>query len=443
VPVASHSVSVAITASEADVASRTRHKIAVRLLPFLFIIYIANYLDRTSVGYATLRMSRDLRFSDRVFGLGAGTFFISYAILQIPGALLVERWSARRCITLLMITWGLLTVLTAMVHNPIQLYTARFLLGAAEAGFFPGVIAYLGHWFIREDRAKAGSIFLAAIPLSFIMGSPLAGWTLGQHWFGLDGWRWLFVLEGAPAVLLGIIAYFYLTDRPDQAKWLAPEQREWIERKLCEEKAAKPKPLSVWQTLRSREILLLAAVVFMAYMLFYTFVFWWPTILKRLSGFTDTRVGLFGALPYVAALIAMLISGWHSDKTQERRWHVAVPLFIGAAALLFMVVLPGSPLLAISLFTLFCLMQAFLPPIWVMPTEVFGESSAAAGIGMINAVASIAGFVGPYLFGYLYSRTGSFTPALSLLMVCGVVGGLLVLQAPTARQRSEARQSNL
>ena len=223
--------------SGADVklADHTRHQIAVRLLPFLFILYIANYLDRTSVAYAAIGMSRTLGFSDRVFGLGAGIFFVSYVALQIPGALMIERWSARRCITLILIAWGSLTVLTGLVHTAAQLYGARLLLGAAEAAFFPGVVVYLSHWFIREDRAKAGSNFMAAIPLSFIVGSPLAGWILGHPWLGVDGWRWLFVLEGMPAILLGTVAFFYLTDWPREATWLAPEQRQWIERKLEEE----------------------------------------------------------------------------------------------------------------------------------------------------------------------------------------------------------------
>src|ERR1039457_5110110 len=196
----------------AQLGDRTRHHIALRLLPFLFTLYIANYLDRTSVAYAALGMSRDLGFSDRVFGMGAGIFFISYVALQIPGALLVERWSARRMICATMIAWGSLTALTALVHTPAQLYLARFVLGAAEAGFFPGVIVYLSHWFIFEDRAKATSNFMGAIPLSAVLGSPLAGWILGRVWLGFPGWRWLFVVEGAPAILLGVVAFFFLTD---------------------------------------------------------------------------------------------------------------------------------------------------------------------------------------------------------------------------------------
>jgi len=411
-------------------ADHTRHRIAIRLLPFLFILYITNYLDRTSVAYAAIGMSRTLGFSDGVFGLGAGIFFVSYVALQIPGALLIERWSARRCITSILIAWGSLTVLTGLVHTASQLYGARLLLGAAEAAFFPGVVVYLSHWFIREDRAKAGSNFMAAIPLSFIVGSPLAGWILGHPWFGVDGWRWLFVLEGMPAILLGTVAFFYLTDWPRDAAWLAPEQRRWIERKLEEEKPVNPRKITAWQALRSGPVLLLASVAFFEYFVSYSVFFWLPTILKRVSGFSDVRLGLLGTLPYVAGLIAMLINGWHSDKTQERRWHSAIPQFIAAVALLGLITLPASTQMSVTLFTLLLCVSGFLPVFWTMPSEILSESAAAAGVGMINAVGSVAGFAGPFAFGYLNSRMGSYSYGLGLMMVCAVAGGLLVLRVP-------------
>jgi len=418
------------SAADVKFADHTRHLIALRLLPFLFFLYIINYLDRTSVAYAAIGMSRTLGFNDRVFGLGAGIFFVSYVLLQIPGALVVERWSARRCISVILIAWGSLTVLTALVHTPAQLYGARLLLGAAEAGFFPGVVVYLSHWFIREDRAKAGSNFMAAIPLSFVVGSPLAGWILGHPWLGVDGWRWLFVLEGMPAVLLGAVAFFYLTDWPRDAAWLAPEQRQWIERKLEEEKPVNPKKIMAWQALRSGPVLLLASVAFLEYFVAYTVAFWLPTILKRMSGFSDVRVGVLGMLPYVAGLIAMLINAWHSDKTQERRWHSAVPLFIAAAALLGLITLPGSTQMSVALFTMLLCVSGFLPVFWTMPSEILSESAAAAGVGLINAVGSVAGFAGPFAFGYLNSRMGSYSYGLGLMMFCAVVGGLLVLRVP-------------
>src|SRR5215470_16036927 len=216
-------------ASAVRLVDHTRHQTALRLLPFLFVLYVTNYLDRTSLAYAAIGMRRDLGFSDSVTGLAIGVFFISYVVLQIPGAMLVERWSARRMISITMVVWGSMTALTALAHTPFQLYTARFLLGAAEAGFFPGVIVYLSHWFLQADRAKATSNFMSAIPVSSVLGSPLAGLILGQHWLALAGWRWLFILEGMPAILVGVFAYFYLTDLPREAKWLTAEQQDWLE----------------------------------------------------------------------------------------------------------------------------------------------------------------------------------------------------------------------
>ena len=402
----------------------------MRLLPFLFILYITNYLDRTSVAYAALGMSRELGFSDRVFGLGAGIFFISYVALQIPGALLVERWSARRMISATMIAWGSLTALTALVHTPGQLYFARFVLGAAEAGFFPGVIVYLSHWFIYKDRAKATSNFMAAIPLSFVIGSPIAGWILGHKWLAVEGWRWLFILEGIPAILLGTVAFFFLTDWPGEATWLVPEQRQWIEQKLHEEKHTSVQATAVWLALKSRTVVLLAAVTFLNYFVFYSFAFWFPTMLKRQSGFSDVRVGMLGAVPYLVTFVAMQVNGWHSDRYRERHWHSAVPMFISAIGLLGLITQPPSMARSIVFFTMACVAAAYLPTFWAIPTEILSQSAAAAAVGMINAVGSVAGFAGPYAFGYLHTRTGSFSYGLALMMVSALAGGLLILCTP-------------
>jgi MFS family permease len=413
----------------ARLADRTRHLTALRLLPFLFILYLANYLDRTSVAYAAIGMRRELGFSDRVFGLGAGVFFISYVALQIPGALLVERWSARRMISLTMIAWGSMTALTALVHTPSELYVARFLLGAAEAGFFPGVIVYLSHWFVCEDRAKVTSNFMSAIPLSFVIASPIAGLILGRSWLGIAGWRWLFILEGLPAILLGAIAFFYLTDLPGQAKWLAPDQRRWIENKLQEERSAAGfEAIPIRQALTSSTILLLAAVCFLNYFAYYSFLFWLPTMFKRQSGFSDLNVGLLGALPYAALFVAMLVNGWHSDRQCERRWHCAVPSLIAAGALLALAAHPQSISVLLTLFTLATIGNAYLPALWAMPTELLCKSAAAASVGMINAVGSVAGFAGPYLFGYMNSKFGSFSYGLTVLALSSLAAGLLVLR---------------
>jgi ACS family tartrate transporter-like MFS transporter len=426
----------AIASDAASAAERTRRHIAVRLLPFVFVLYITNYLDRTSVAYAAIGMARDLRFDDRVFGLGIGIFFLSYVALQIPGAMLAQRWSARGMICATMIVSGLLTALTAIVHTPAQLYLARFLLGAAEAGFFPSVIVYLSHWFIQEDRAKATSNFMAAIPVSLVIGSPVAGWILSHNWFAIDGWRWLFFLEGIPAILLGIVAFCFLTDRPGQARWLTADQRQWISQKLEQEKPLSRQSISIGQALRSRTVVLLITAAFLQYFIGYSVIFWLPTILKHRSGLSDAQVGLLGAVPYVVALFAMLFNGWHSDRNRERRWHAAAPLLIAATGLLCLISLPSSNVMSVLLLSVICTAMAFLPVFWAIPTEILSDSKAAVAVGTINALASLAGFAGPYAFGYLKTETGSFVAGFGVLIFCAIAAGILMLLTPAAQSRS-------
>jgi MFS transporter, ACS family, tartrate transporter len=429
-----HSHAIASDASSA--AEITRRHIGVRLLPFVFLLYIINYLDRTSVAYAAIGMSRDLGFDDRVFGLGIGIFFLSYVALQIPGAILAQRWSARGMICATMILSGLLTALTAIVHTPAQLYLARFLLGAAEAGFFPSVIIYLGHWFIQEDRAKATSNFMAAIPVSLVIASPVAGWILSHNWFAIDGWRWLFFLEGIPAILLGIVAFCFLTDRPNQAGWLTAQQRQSISRRLEQEKPLSRQSIGIDQALRSRTVLLLTTAAFLQYFIGYSVIFWLPTILKNRSGLSDAQVGLLGAVPYVVALFAMLFNGWHSDRNRERRWHAAAPLLIAATGLLCLISLPGSNAMSILLLSVICMAMAFLPVFWAIPTEILSGSKAAVAVGTINALASLAGFAGPYAFGYLKTETGSFVAGFVVLIFCAIAAGILMLLTPAGQSRA-------
>jgi ACS family tartrate transporter-like MFS transporter len=425
-----HSSAIASVAGSS--AEHTRRQIAVRLLPFVFLLYITNYLDRTSVAYAALGMARDLGFDDRVVGLGIGVFFLSYVALQIPGAILAQRWSARGMICTTMIASGSLTALTAIVHTPAELYLARVLLGAAEAGFFPSVIVYLSHWFIHEDRAKATGNFMAAIPVSLVIASPLAGWILGHNWFAIEGWRWLFFLEGAPAILLGIVAFFFLTNWPLQARWLKTEQRQWIARTLQQEKPLSRQSISIAQALRSRTVLLLTTAAFVQYFIGYSVIFWLPTILQNQSGFSDLQVGFFGAVPYVVSLLAMLFNGWHSDKRRERRWHAAFPLFIGAAGFLCLISLPSSNVMTVLLLSVICVPMAFLPVFWAIPTEILSDSKAAVAVGTINALASLAGFAGPYAFGYLSAETGSFVAGFGVLMSFALAAGILMLFTPAA-----------
>ena len=413
-----------------DVAQRARRRIARRLLPFLFLLYVIAFLDRMNVGAAALQMPHDLGFSEGVIGFGAGIFFLGYFLLEIPGALIVERWGARRWIARIMITWGMMTVLMAFIHTSRQFYIVRFLVGAAEAGFLPGVIVYLTYWFRYQDRGKAVAFFYAANPLSYVVGSPLAGLLLGLSWLGMRGWRWLFIIEGVPAVLLGIITLWYLTDWPRLAKWLPDEEKLWITTELqCEKEAKKQRhSYSVWQALRHRDVLLLTACYFCAMTGSYGIAFWLPTILKRLSGKSDLKVTLLAALPYIAAFITQQVNGWHSDHTRERRWHAAVPVFSCGIALALAVLYRDNLVVAIGLFVIAGgSFYGFQPVFWAVPTLFLSESAAAASIGLINAVGNLGGFVGPMVMGYLAHRTHSFSAGLLYLVASLFVAGGLML----------------
>ncbi|MBV9010226.1 MAG: MFS transporter [Verrucomicrobia bacterium] len=411
-----------------------RSRVARRLLPFLFLLYVANYLDRTNIAYAALGMKSDLGLSDSVFGTASGIFFVGYFALQIPAALLVERWSARWLLSLTLICWGILTTLTCFVHSPLQLYGARFLLGAAEAGFFPGVIVYLSHWFITEDRAKATAWFMSAIPIGFIVGGPIAGSILPVDWLGMAGWRWLFLLEGTPAIILGTIAMFVLPDRPGEAPWLSQHERDWLTTRIADERRAKAhaERLTVWQALRHPAVLVLTTGLFFTYTAGYAFYFWFPTMLQRLTGWTDVhRIAWIGTIPFVAGLIGMLLIGWSSDRTHERRWHFAVPQLTAAAALLAWFVLPKSNALLVVVFTLLGFgTVAYLPSFWALPSELLTSSAAAAAIGFINCTASIGGLVGPKIIGELSQRTGSFNSGFIFMIGCWIIACFFVLLCP-------------
>ncbi len=413
-----------------EVADRARRRIAWRLLPFLFVLYFIAYLDRVNVGFAGLEMSHNLGFTDRVFGLGAGIFFAGYFLFEIPGALIVERWSARRWIARILISWGFVTILVSMIRTPSQFYGARFFLGAAEAGFFPGILVYLTHWFRHEDRARAGALFMSAIPIANVLGSPLAGWLLGVQWFGIPGWRWLFILEGIPAVLLGIVTLFYLTDWPREASWLRADEREWIDGELQREKAAKSATghWTVKQAMGQRDVILLALIYFFALIGLYGFNFWFPTILKRATGLPNFTVTLIAALPYLLGTFLMLWNGWDSDRTGERRWHTAA--ILGACGIFMAVSVAASGNLWTGLAFLIlsgACTTAFMPSFWSLPTAFLSESAAAASMGLINSVGNLGGFVGPYFVGFLRNLTGSFTFSMIFMIVALFLSAGLVL----------------
>jgi len=435
---------VAFSASEQEVGARARRRIARRLLPFLFVLYVIAFLDRMNIGAAALQMPADLGFSPSVIGFGAGIFFLGYFLLEIPGALIVERWSARGWIARIMISWGIVTVLMAFIHTPRQFYWVRFLVGAAEAGFLPGVIVYLTHWFRYQDRAKAVAVFYAANPLSYVIGSPLAGLLLGLSWLGMRGWRWLFVIEGIPAVLLGVITIFYLTDWPEQARWLPEDERSWITEQLRREKEAKKRvhSFSVWGALRNRDVLLLTLCYFCAMTGSYGIAFWLPTIVKRLSGLSDMNVTLLAAMPYVAGFVTQQLNGWHSDRAGERRWHAALPVILCGVALSLAVIYSSRPAISIALFVVVgACFYGFQPCFWAVPTLFLSESAAAASIGLINSVGNLGGFAGPFAIGYLANRTHSFAPGLWYLVISLFASGAFMLAVGVTKRRPLAQRA--
>jgi len=399
-------------------------------MPFLFLLYIISYIDRINVGFAGLQMTGELGFSNSVFGFGSGIFFIGYVVLGIPGALLVEKWSARKAMTVTMIVWGCVASATGLIQTKPEFYSMRFVLGLAEAGFFPGIITYLTHWYTPRDRAKAVAMFMAAIPMSQVVASPISALLIKVNWMHLSGWRWLLILEGAPAVVCGVVSWFYLTDWPRQARWLPAEGREWLAGELEREgslKAAAGK-MSLWKALRSRDVWLLAAVYFGGTTGTYGLGLWMPKMLQKVGHLNAVATSWYTAIPALVAVPAMLICGWHSDRSGERRWHTAAPRFIGCIALLAVTAASVGLPSALVLFAIaFSGLVAAYPSLWAIPTSFLGAAAAAGSIGLINSVGNLGGFFGPYTIGWLSDLTGSYAGGLWAVAGALFLSGFIVL----------------
>lgn len=421
-----------------DVGQRARRRIAYRLLPFVFLIYIVNYIDRVNVSFANLRMSADLGFSDRVYGLGVAMFYVSYVVFEIPGAIIVERWSARKWIARIMISWGVITILTAFVHSARQFYAARFLLGVAESSFFPGMIVYLTHWFRQRERSRAIACLYAAVPAASLIGSPVAGWLLGVHWWWLAGWRWLFILEGIPAIILGIVTVSYLTDWPAQARWLPQDERDWLVNELQTELNAKKKirNYTIRQAFCDPRILGLIVAWFLALTGALSTIYWIPTFVKRLSGHSDQTVTSLLLVPALMGIAGMLINSWHSDKTAERHWHTAIPLVAGGLMFTLSIFARHQAPLAISFLLLGSgFLYAYYPTFWAIPTLILSESAAAATFGLINSVGQLGGFAGNYAVGVLNDRTHSLTASFGFIALVYFASAGVLLSLRRARTR--------
>ena len=395
-----------------------------------FIGSVIAYLDRVNIAYAALTMNADLGFSAEVFGMGAGIFFSGYVLFEVPGALIAERWSPRIWLARIMITWGIIACGMAFIQNAWQFYLVRFLLGAAEASFYPVVYAsVIPRWFMPEERPRALALMLTSLPLSAIIGSPLAGWLLGVHWFGFQGWQVLFIMEAVPAVIFGVGILFVLADWPDKVSWLTPEEKGRLMALYRQEKAAKEaaRKYTVWQALCDREVLKLCLIYFLWITGYWGFNYWMPTALKEVSGWSNLAIGWLVVIPMSLALMAMLFTAGSSAKTGEKRWHGALPMFIGAAGM-GIGTFTGDPYLnfifvmltAIGVYSAFGVW-------WSYPTTFLSGMAAAGAVGLINSFGNVGGYVGPYLTGFIKTATGSFHLAYLYLAGSLAAAGVLML----------------
>jgi MFS transporter, ACS family, tartrate transporter len=411
-----------------------------RLIPFLFFLYILNFLDRVNVGFAALEMNRDLGFGPAVYGLGAGIFFIGYCLFEVPSNLVLYRTGARLWIARIMVTWGLAASAMMLVHTPWSFYLLRFLLGVAEAGFFPGIIFYLTYWYPARERARAYAWFLAAIPVCGVIGGPLSGALLGlDGWLGLRGWQWLFLLEGIPSVLVGVAVLWLLPDRPRDARWLPAAERAWLEERLELERGdlASSHGASLRRALADPLVWWLGLSYFLLVVALYGFALWLPQLVKASGDFSNFEVGVITAIPYAVAAVGMILVGRSSDRTGERYLHLALPALAGALGFVAVTRTGTTGLLIAALSLAAFGVLGWLGPFWALPTAFLREQAAAGGIALINSMGAVGGFVGPYLIGGIKERTGEFTPGLlclagSLVAAVVIVLGLRV----TAARRS-------
>ena len=414
---------------DGEIGPRTLKKVSTRLLPFLILLYVIAYLDRVNFGFAALQMNSALSLSSEAFGFLSGIFFIGYLLFELPSNLILQKTGARVWITRILISWGIVVMLTAFATGALQLAVLRFILGVMEAGFFPGILLYLTYWFREGERAKAVALLMTALAISTVVGAPVSTWILDSiHWFGMAGWRWLFVLEGLPAVILGFVTYWYLTDRPEEAGWLQSEEREWLAGELQKENEHRQKlggHRDLASVVTDRRVWHLALIYCMLVIALYGLGFWMPQIIRSMNGtLSNTAIGLVMAVPYACAGVAMILWSRHSDRTGERRWHTALPPLAGGLALAGSGIVGSPPmaflLLIIATVGIFC---AF-GPFWTLPSIFLAEMTAAAGIAVINSIGNAGGFIGPTLMGYLTQVTGSTNMGLVVIGTCLALGGV-------------------
>ena len=418
-------------------------KAAARLIPFLCLCYAVNFLDRVNVGFAALAMNQDLGFTPSIFGAGAGIFFIGYILFEIPSNLALHRFGARIWIARIMISWGLVAAAMSFVGDATSFYLMRFLLGVAEAGFFPGIILYLTYWFPARERARIVSLFMAAVPIATLVGGPVSGALLELHGLGgLKGWQWLFIIEGLPAVLLGFAALKFLTDRPEQADWLTKPERQALAATLAAEaKVTRETGYSgLGQALTKPRVLVLGALYFCIVVGLYGIGFWMPQVIQAF-GLSPIAIGFLTAIPYLFASIAMVIWGWHSDKTGERIWHIALPLMLASAAFAWSAFSGPLPIMMAALTIATLGIYAAIGTFWSLPTAILTGTGAAAGLALVNSMGNLGGLAGPTIVGVMKQASGSFAGPLLFLagaLAAGAVIVLLIGQAARARAQRVA-----
>ena len=421
---------------------RTVSKVFWRLMPFLGLLYIIAFLDRVNVGFAALSMNKDLGFSNAIYGLGAGIFFIGYFVMEIPGNIIMSKVGARMWIARILITWGIVSGFTAWVTTPMEFYVVRFFLGVAEASFFPGIIYYLGTWCRAQDQAKAVAFFMMSLPVCNVLGAPISTYLLGVSAMGIAGWKWLFILEAIPAIVMGVLTPFYLTNRPSDAKWLADDERNWLMNELAAESAKKveKKQYTLMQAFSDRDVITLSAIYFFWVCGFYGVGMFLPILVKALSSsISNQMVGFLVAVPYIFAFAAMYFVGKSSDRTGERRWHTVLGMVTGAVGLGGSVLFADvSIFVSMAFFTVSVMgIYASFGPFWAIPHSFLTATAAAGAIAMINSIGNLGGFVGPYAMGYIREATGSFNGGLLFLVGCLLAAAGLLITLRKAGQEEK------
>jgi MFS transporter, ACS family, tartrate transporter len=409
--------------------TRTMRRVVIRIVPFLMVCYFVSFLDRVNLGFAALQMVRDLHLSPTVFGLGGGIFFVSYFLCEVPSNLLLEKVGARRWIGRIMITWGVISAGMALVTGPRSLYAVRFLLGAAEAGFFPGVILYLTYWFPSEYRGRVIGLFTVAIPVSSVLGSPISAALLGADgWLNLRGWQWMFIVEAVPAVLLGLACLVFLTDRPADAAWLSADERRWLLGRLEGEqhRRRRVRHMNLWSVLWNKHVLVLSLVLAGSTAVSSGLQLWQPQIIKSYN-LTNMQTGLLNAIPFALASVIMIWWGRRSDRTGERIWHASAPLILTAISLASALLFDSLTSIIVILSLAVIGIYAGKGPVWAVSTEWLSGSAAAAGLAQINALSNLAGFLTIYAIGFIKDATGSFSLALLPLVVLAAAAAVAIL----------------